>query len=84
MCMRLRAARKENILVVKKRKMSVKKKEVRNRLILAKAEETGRFLKLLTVLNVLFARRKQLKNFSVLLTRDHTTLVLDSLLLNKT
>ena len=84
MCMRLRAARKETILVVKKRKMSVKKKEVRNRLILAKAEETGRFLKLLTVLNVLFARRKQLKNFSVLLTRDHTTLVLDSLLLNKT
>ena len=37
-------------------------------------KETGRYLKQLTGFNVLFARRKQLKILSVLLTENGTTL----------
>ena len=39
-----------------------------------KTKETGRYLKQLTGFNVLFARRKQLKILSVLLTGNGTTL----------
>ena len=39
-----------------------------------KTKETGRCLKQLTEFNVLFARREQLKTFSVLLTGKGSTL----------
>ena len=46
-----------------------------------KTEETGRWLKQLTRFNGLFARRKQLKTLSVLLTGNGTTLACDRYLI---
>ena len=85
MCMQLRVARKESTQYssyIKEETVSLKRK--RKKSVNSKMQETGYFLKLLTGQNVLFVRRNQLKNLTVLLTGDSTTLVLDTLLLNKT